>query len=148
MRWLRPFSSTTTSHPASVRMSATLDPPGPLPTTTASQSRLLTRAHLDVGPAAGLHVAVELDGAPSREVAVAAVDGVAVHALARVDVEKPLEGRIGGESSVLLLGRHLTEVRAEGDERVAVSLLVARHRPVELAFGDALRAFDARAPRE
>ena len=42
MRWLRPFSSITTDQPAAVSTSATVDPPGPEPTMTASQSQSVT----------------------------------------------------------------------------------------------------------
>src|SRR5688572_18924230 len=103
MRWLRPFSRTTTDHPAAVRTSATVDPPGPLPTTTASVSRSATAHHLVVGPAPGLHVADEGDGRPPGRGPVAAVDGIAVGPLAGVLVQLPLELGVRRQASVLLL---------------------------------------------
>src|SRR3954465_8630540 len=108
MRWLRPFSRTITDHPAPVSTSATAEPPGPEPTITASQSRsgigshrrLLPLGHLDVGVAARLDVAGEVDRLPRKPVAVAAVHGVAVQRLARVAVEQGLERRVGVEAPV------------------------------------------------
>src|SRR5436305_481593 len=98
MRWFRPFSSTITDHPAAVSTSATVDPPGPEPMMTASQSRSVTRDHgllaladFDVGVPAGLDVADPADHRPARFVAVAAVHGVAVHAFACVLVQQLLE---------------------------------------------------------
>src|SRR5262245_33313084 len=135
MRWLRPFSSTITSQPAAVRTSATVEPPGPDPTMTASQSRsaidrrLAALLDLGVGVAAGLDVADEVDGLPSRAVAVAAVHGVAVHAFAGVDVQQVLEpiGR-GREATVLRLGFDVREVGADGRDSHSVSLLPADDR--------------------
>src|SRR5215210_5011322 len=145
-RWFAPFSRTITDHPAAVSTSAAVAPPGPLPTITASQSRSVTPGHFLVGVTARLHVTREPDRPPAGEVAVAAVLGCAVRALARVLVQQLLERRRGIEPGVLLLGRQLGEVRAEGGDAVAVLLLPARHRPVELALGDSLRALDARSP--
>ena len=57
---------------------------------------------------------------------------------------------LGGvvETGVLFLGRERGEVGSERRDAVAVRLLPAAHRPVELALGDPLRALDARAPRK
>src|SRR3981189_79520 len=103
-RWLPPFSRTITDHPAAVSTSAAVAPPGPLPTMTASQSYSLTTADFLVGVAPGLHVAREPDRSPARAVAVAAVLGRAVRALARMRVQQLLE--LGGvvETGVLFLG--------------------------------------------
>src|SRR4051794_6000027 len=155
-RWLRPFSSTITDHPAAVSTSATVDPPGPDPTITASQSRsamrthprLLPLRHLDVRVAARLDVAGEVDRLPCRAVAVAAVDGIAVERLARVRVEEVLEVGVGVEPPVLLLAVRVGEVRAQRREAGAVLRLQADNRPVELALGQPLRSLDACAPRE
>src|SRR5512135_1290038 len=83
-RWLRPFSSMITERPAAVRTSADVDPAGPVPTITTSQSRSVTAAHLFVGVAAGLDVAGVVDRDPTQAVTVAAVLGCAVRALARM----------------------------------------------------------------
>src|SRR6266536_431644 len=147
-RWLRPFSSTITDQPAAVSTSAAVAPPGPLPTTTASQSRSVTTADLLVRVAAWLHVTREPDRLPAGEAAVAAVLGRAVRALTRVPVQQLLELGSGVEPLVLLLCGECGEAGAERGDAVAVLLLPALHRAVELALGQSLRAFDARAPSQ
>src|SRR3954447_9407561 len=129
MRWLRPFSRTITDHPASVSTSATVAPPGPEPTITASQSRsaigshrrLLPLRHLDVGVATRLDVAGEIDRLPHEAVTVPAVDRIAVQRLARVRVEQRLERGIGIEAAVLLLAVDRGEVGAERRQPVVVA---------------------------
>src|SRR4051794_3898550 len=147
-RWLRPFSSTITDQPASASTCAAVAPPGPEPITTTSASRSGTTADLGVGVAARLHVAVEPDRPPTRNVAVAAVLGCAVARLTRVLVEQVLERRIGVEATVLLVAVLAGEVAAQRGEPVAVPLLPTDDRAVELALGAALRTLDARAPRD
>src|SRR6266508_151097 len=182
IKWLRPFSSTITDHPAAVSTSATVAPPGPEPTITASQSRsptaalvptrsvgslrryrwhiahrtrgggwdrgLLALGDLGVGVAAGLDVADPVDGLPAGEVPVAAVDGVAVHALARVLVEEPLEPGHAVEPGVLLVRPDGGEVGAERGQAVAVLLLKADDRAVPLSSRTAERPLDAGPPRQ
>src|SRR3954469_25463537 len=156
MRWLRPFSSTITDHPAPVSTSATVDPPGPEPTMTASQSssaatgdlRLVAAGHLVVGVAARLDVTDPPDRVPSREVAVAAVHRIAVHAFAGVLVEQSFEARIAVEQSVLLLRSDGREVTAERRETVSIPLLEPDDRTVELPLGPTPRARESGAPRQ
>src|SRR6478752_7695655 len=126
-----------TDHPAAVSTSATVAPPGPVPTITASQSRSVTVCHLVVGPAAWLGVAGEADGCPSLAVPVAAVDRVAVDRLAGVLEHLVPERRVAlVESSLLLVGWGGHEVVAQRSETVAIHGLQSDHRTVELALGD------------
>src|SRR5262249_35726606 len=147
-RWLRPFSSTITDQPAAVRTSAAVAPPGPLPMTTASQSRSVTAGDLFIGVPARLHVAPEADPVPPPLVTVAAVLGCPVRAFARVPVQQLLELGHGVEARVLLVRREPDEVGSERGDAVPVLPLPAVHRSVELALGDAQRAFDAGSPGE
>src|SRR5262245_46160720 len=137
-RWLRPFSSTITDQPAAASTCAAVAPPGPEPTTTTSASRSGTAGDLLVRIAARLHVAVERDRPPSREVTVGAVLRRAVAPLARVLVQQELEDRVGVEPAVLLVAVLLREVDAERGESVAILLLPSDDRAIELALRDAL----------
>src|SRR4051794_40405811 len=137
-----------TDQPAAASTCAAVAPPGPEPITTASASRSGTTADLRVRVAAGLHVAAELDRLPARAVAVAAVLGRAVAPLAGVPVEDVLERGVGVEAAVLLVGVLVGEVVAQRGDAVAVLLLPADDRAVELALRDALGTLDAGPPRE
>src|SRR6188472_4292821 len=97
-----------TDQPAPVSTSAAVAPAGPVPTITASQSG--TPAHLVVGVAARLTVTGELDGAPPCEVAIAAVLGRPVRALARVRVEQGAQLALCAQPAVLLVAVDLGEV--------------------------------------
>src|SRR5439155_5748297 len=124
-----------TDFPASVRTSAAVAPPGPDPITTTSNSGT---GHLGVAPAPRLHVAGVADGAPARELAVAAVLRRAVARFARVlEQQLPQHGL-----------RVEVEVVVQRGDAIAVDLLPPAHRAVPLALGDPLRALDAGAPRE
>ena len=121
-----------TDQPASVSTSAAVAPAGPVPMTTASQSRVgsVTAAHLFVGVAAGLHVAGELDRDPARAVGVAAVLGRAVRAFARVRRRRAARNsRVGVQATVLLVAVDVEEVGAERGDAVAVD------RPASRASG-------------
>src|SRR5579875_2675021 len=95
-KWLGPFSKTTTCHPASASSMAAMDPPAPLPITTAVRNaasshraeelqhvghhrrpvhrvRPVAALHLLGGVAARLDVAGEADVPPAGQAAVAAV---------------------------------------------------------------------------
>src|SRR5437762_584324 len=147
-----------TDHPAAVRTSATVEPPGPEPMMTASQSRSATLAPPDLGVlaaldlllgvAARLDVAEPADHLPPDFVAVAAIDRIAVHPFARVLVEQPQERRDRRKATVLLGVVDIGEVGAERGDAVAVHLLEADDLTVELALGLSVRPFDAGAPRQ
>src|SRR5947209_13732061 len=140
----------TTVQPAAVRTSATALPPGPDPTTMASlMGRAgLRPAHFVVGVAARLHVALEADGAPPGQAAVAAILGGAVHPFARMFVEQLGEAVVFPQAVVLGSRIDGREVGTESGEPVAVALLQADDGTVELASRDAERTLDARAPRQ
>ena len=138
-----------TDQPALVSTSAAVAPAGPVPITTASQSRDSgTPAHLVVGVPTRLHVAVRADDAPARELGIAAVLGRAVRAFARVVVQHRAEFVPRAQPPVLFVGVDRAEVGAERGDALAIDRLPAARRAVELALGNAERAFDARAPRE
>src|SRR5438552_3854 len=138
-----------TDQPALVSTSAAVAPAGPVPTTTASQSRGSgTPAHLVVGVAARLHVAFETDGAPTRAVAIAAVLGRAVRALARMDVQHTAKLALRVQAPILLVAVDLAEVGTERDDAVAVDLLPPPGGTVELSFRHPARTFDTRSPRK
>src|SRR5688572_5111231 len=99
-----------------------------------------------VGVPARLDVAGELDRLPTEGVAVAAVLGGGVRALAGVLVEERFELGGGVESAVLIGRRQRDEVVAERIDAAPVLLLPARDRPVELALGHAAGAFDPGPP--
>src|SRR4051812_35500379 len=111
---------------------------------TASQS--LTTGDLRVGVAPGLDVAGEPDRGPARAVAVAAVLGGAVRALARVLVDELAEAGDGVEAALLLGPVDGGEVGTERGDAVPVLLLPPRHRAVPLPLRMAGRALDAGAP--
>src|SRR5947209_792203 len=122
--------------------------------------------HLLGRVAAGLGVAGELDVLPADEVLVAAVLGGAVHALGRVleDEAREADGDVGaGDEDVLLWPAQGDEVlrRREHLRRGVVEVLHALHVLVlqadvvatggdvgPLAFGEALRALEQRAPAQ
>src|SRR5262249_17998627 len=105
-----------------------------------------TPAHLGIAVAAGLAVARELDRAPTCEVGVTAVLGRTVRTLARVHVEERAQFGLRTQPAVLLGILGLDEVFSQRRDAVSIDLLPAARRAVELAFRDAERAFDARAP--
>src|SRR5262249_35671558 len=121
---------------------------GPLPMTTASQSRSVTAGDLFIGVPARLHVAREADRVPPRLVTVAAVLGCPVRAFARVPVQQLLELGHGVEARVLLVRREPAEAGPEAGAAAPVPPLPAAHRSVDLALGEAQRAFDAGSPAE
>src|SRR5258706_6854166 len=93
-----------TDQPALVSTSAAVAPAGPVPTTTASQSRGSgTAAHFVVGVAARLHVALPSDGMPARKIAIAAVFGCAVRAFTRVDVQHASQLALREQATILLV---------------------------------------------
>src|SRR5574341_2178163 len=95
-----------------------------------------------VGVAARLCIARELDCLPAGGVAVAAVLGRAVGALARVLVEQRRELGRGLEAGILVGRWKCDEVGAEGIGAASVLLLPAGDRPVELALGQVAGALD------
>src|SRR5438309_2118153 len=122
-----------TDQPAPVSTSAAVAPAGPVPTTTASQSRGSgTPGHLVVGVAARLHVTFETDGAPTRAVAIAAVLGHAERRSAGMRIERWYEpiGR-GGDHAVFVIGqkaRHYGRERPSGTIFRRILANVARSR--------------------
>src|SRR6185312_10187226 len=119
---------------------------GPVPTITASTSG--TPAHFFIGVAARLHVAWEFDRPPPEQIPIAAVLGRAVRALAHLLVHQRAQLALLAEPRVLLVAADVAKVTSERGEAFAIDLLPSPYRPVELAFGDAARSFDARAPRQ
>jgi hypothetical protein len=63
-------------------------------------------------------------------------------------VEELLELRVAVEALVLHRRSAPRKVASEGGDPVAVALLPAADRPVELSLGDSLRSLDADAPRQ
>src|SRR5579859_2124625 len=117
----------TTDQPARVRTSATVAPPGPDPMMIASASPLTGCAsrprHLGVAIAPWLHVALYADVRPPDAVAVAAVLGRAVHALAAVLPQQLTEFVVGQQPAPLFLAVRVDEVGAECGQALAVALL-------------------------
>src|SRR5262245_29496708 len=107
-----------TDQPAPVSTSAAVAPAGPVPTITASHSG--TTGHLGVGVAARLRVSVELDRAPTRESAVAAVFRSAVRAFARMLVEECAQLALRRQTRILFLAGHLAKVAAERRDPFAI----------------------------
>src|SRR5262245_17202524 len=137
----------TTDHPAEVRTSAAVAPPGPVPTMTASHSGvLLTTTHFGVGVAARLAVAGELDRSPARSVAIPAVLRRTVRPLARMLVEQRAELVVFAQARGLRTDVEIAEVITQRRETVAVDVLPAAHRPIELSLGDTARSLDACSP--
>src|SRR5262245_44197806 len=112
-----------TDQPALVSTSAAVAPAGPVPTITAFAS--VTTGHLFVGEAAWLRVAAELNRAPTREIAVAAVFRRAVRAFARVLIEQVTEFALRAETLQLLGRIDVAEICTERRDAVAVDLLPA-----------------------
>src|SRR4051812_47448577 len=138
-----------TDQPAPVSTSAAVAPAGPLPITTASQSRgSVTPAHLVVGVAAGLHVAFPADRLPAREIRIAAVLRRTVRTFACVLVQHRSQFRLRVQATVLFERVERGEVGAERGDTLAIDRLPTARRSVELACRDAARAFDPRPPRE
>src|SRR3954453_22305823 len=125
-----------TAQPAPVSTSAAVAPAGPVPMMTASQSRVesVTTADLVVGVAARLGVARELARVPACERAVAAVLGRAVRAFARMFVQDATQLALRVEPAVLFATVEIGEVVAERADALAIDLLPAAHRTVELAL--------------
>src|SRR6202050_4704667 len=158
-KWLGPFSNTTTCHPACASTIAAIEPPAPLPITTA----LLITAHplqcaeelehvshdagvvrrtgavrprdLIGGVAAGLDVAGEGDFLPAGQALVAAVFRGRVQTLDRVLEQQRRERthRRHGKDLVLLRVAGLGEVApgqlVQGGDALPVLLLPARQPP-------------------
>src|SRR4051812_35545352 len=136
-----------TDQPAPVSTSAAVAPAGPLPITTASQSRgSVTPAHLVVGVAARLHVAFPTNRLPAREIVIAAVLRRTVRTFARVLVQHCSQVGLRVQATVLFERVDRGEVGAERGDTFPVDRLPTARRSVELACRDPSRAFDPRPP--